>query len=190
MSSEAEDKTMNRRAQLSAPKRALLEKRLAGVSRANVDEQAIRPAPRNGPMPLSFAQQRLWFLSQLDPGLAAYNIPAAVRLVGKLDVDVLSRSLREIVRRHEILRTTFNSVAGEPVQVIAPALTLHVPLIDLAHLHDEAREIEAVRLAQEEAQRTFDLASGSLIRALLLRLANDEHVLILTMHHIISDGWS
>ena len=82
MSSEAEDKTMNRRAQLSAAKRALLEKRLAGVSRANVDEQAIRPVPRNGPTPLSFAQQRLWFLSQLDPGLAAYNIPAAVRLVG------------------------------------------------------------------------------------------------------------
>ncbi|HZN09151.1 MAG TPA: amino acid adenylation domain-containing protein, partial [Pyrinomonadaceae bacterium] len=190
MSSDAEDKTMNRRAQLSAAKRALLEKRLAGMSRANVDEQAIRPAPRNGPTPLSFAQQRLWFLSQLDPGLAAYNIAAAVRLVGKLDVDVLSRSLNEIVRRHEILRTTFNSVAGEPVQVIAPALTLHVPSIDLAHLADEARETEAVRLAQEEAERTFDLGNGPLIRALLLRLATDEHVLILTMHHIVSDGWS
>lgn len=181
---------MARRAQLSAAKRALLEQRLAGRSSTQADEQAIRRRPRTGPPPLSFAQQRLWFLSQLEPDLAAYNVPAAVRLIGNLDIAILNWSLNEIVRRHESLRTTFDSVAGQPVQVIAPALTLAIPVVDLTNLPDEGRETEGVRLAQEEAQRVFDLVSGPLIRALLLRLRSAEHVLILTMHHIVSDGWS
>ncbi len=125
---------MKGRSQLSATKRALLEKRLAGRSNSEAEEQAIRTVPRNGPVPLSFAQQRLWFLDQLEPGLVAYNIPAAVRLVGRLDVPVLNWSLNEIVRRHESLRTTFDVVAGEPVQVIAPALELSIPIVDLTHL--------------------------------------------------------
>ncbi|HEX5873143.1 MAG TPA: amino acid adenylation domain-containing protein, partial [Pyrinomonadaceae bacterium] len=178
------------KSQLSAAKRALLERRLAGRSRIEADERAIRPAPRNGPLPLSFAQQRLWFLDQLEPGLVAYNVPAAVRLVGKLDVAVLNWSLNEIVRRHESLRTTFDSVAGRPVQVIAPALELSIPVNDLTHLPDDTRESEALLLSQEEAQRPFDLLRGPLIRAVLLRLRSDEYVLILTMHHIVSDGWS
>ncbi|HSK63174.1 MAG TPA: amino acid adenylation domain-containing protein, partial [Pyrinomonadaceae bacterium] len=175
---------------LSAAKRALLEKRLAGRSSGEADGRTIRPSPRNGPVQQSFAQQRLWFLDQLEPGLAAYNIPAAVRLVGKLDVAVLDWSLNEIVRRHESLRTTFNSVAGQPVQIVAPALELSIPVIDLTRIPDASRETEAMRLARQEAQRPFDLIRGPLIRAVLLRLRTEEHVLILTMHHIVSDGWS
>ncbi|HEU4711739.1 MAG TPA: amino acid adenylation domain-containing protein [Pyrinomonadaceae bacterium] len=184
MSSETQDKDRDR---LSAAKRALLEKRLAGRS---VEADAIRPVSRSGPVPLSFAQQRLWFLDQLEPGLVAYNMPAAVRLVGSLDVAVLTWSLNEIVRRHESLRTTFDSVAGQPVQVISPTLELSIPVIDLTGLPDDARDAEAMRLSREEAQRPFDLIHGPLIRALLLRLHSEEHVLVLTMHHIVSDGWS
>ena len=181
---------MNSKTQLSAAKRALLEKRLAGRSSGEADGLAIRPHPRNGPVPLSFAQQRLWFLDQLEPGLAAYNIPAAVRLIGKLDVAVLNWSLNEIIRRHESLRTTFNSVAGHPVQIIAPALELSISVVDLSAFPDQWREREAIRLSQEEARRPFDLLTGPLIRAVLLRLGSEEHVLILTTHHIVSDGWS
>ncbi|HEX2269376.1 MAG TPA: amino acid adenylation domain-containing protein [Pyrinomonadaceae bacterium] len=181
---------MKSKTQLSAAKRALLEKRLAGRTPVEPGEQAIRRMPRNGPVPLSFAQQRLWFLDQLEPGLVAYNIPAAVRLAGKLDVAVLNWSLNEIIRRHESLRTTFNSVAGQPVQIVAPSLELSISVVDLTGVPDELRESDAMRLAQEEAQRPFDLISGPLIRAVLLRLRDEEHVLILTTHHIISDGWS
>lgn len=181
---------MNSKTQLSAAKRALLEKRLAGRVSREAAEQVIRPGARNGPAPLSFAQQRLWFLDQLEPGLVAYNIPAAVRLVGHVDVAVLNWSLNEIVRRHESLRTTFDSVAGPPVQIIAPALELSIRTVDLTYLPDKARETEAMRLSREEAQQPFDLIRGPLIRPVLLRLRSEEHVLILTMHHIISDGWS
>src|ERR1700754_899143 len=181
---------MNSKTPLSAAKRTLLEKRLAGRVSNEADEQTIRPGVRNGPVPLSFAQQRLWFLDQLEPGLVAYNVPAAVRLVGKLDVAILNWSLNEIVRRHEILRTTFDSVTGQPVQIVNPTLQLSISVADLTSLADELREREALRLAQEEAQRPFDLIRGPLIRAALLRLRTEEHVLILTMHHIVSDGWS
>lgn len=181
---------MKSKTQLSAAKRALLEKRLAGRSPVDADEQAIRPVPRNGPVPVSLAQQRLWFLDQLEPGLVAYNMPAAVCLVGKLDVAVLTWSLNEIVRRHESLRTTFDSVAGQPIQVIAPHLELSIPVVDLIDLSVEAREQEAMRLSQEEASRPFDLLRGPLLRAVLLRLQSEEHVLIVTMHHIVTDLWS
>ncbi|HEX6045328.1 MAG TPA: amino acid adenylation domain-containing protein [Pyrinomonadaceae bacterium] len=150
----------------------------------------MKRALRDASLPLSFAQQRLWFLCQLEPGLVAYNVPAAVRLIGNLNVTVLNWSLNEIVRRHESLRTTFDSVAGQPVQIIAPELTLSIPVIDLTHLPEALRDAEAFRLAQEDAGGAFDLAAGPLVRAVLLRLGPEEHVLILTMHHIVSDGWS
>ncbi|MBV9927471.1 MAG: amino acid adenylation domain-containing protein [Acidobacteria bacterium] len=140
--------------------------------------------------PLSFAQQRLWFLDQLEPGSAAYNVAAAVRLRGPLDLEAFRRSLNEIVRRHESLRTTFANVDGRPLQVVAPSLTLTVPVTDLSAVAEEQREAEALRLAQEEAQLGFDLARGPLIRAQVLRLEAEEHVVLLTMHHIVSDGWS
>ena len=140
--------------------------------------------------PSSFAQQRLWFLDQLEPGSAFYNIPAAVRLKGMLDVAALRRSLNEVVRRHETLRTRFEVVDAQPMQVIAPSLALAAPLNDLQHLPEGKREAEAVRLATDEARRPFDLGVAPLLRATLLRLSADEHILTLTMHHIISDGWS
>ncbi|NLG50391.1 MAG: non-ribosomal peptide synthetase, partial [Chloroflexi bacterium] len=140
--------------------------------------------------PASYAQQRLWFLDQFEPGSPFYNIPAAVRLSGRLDVAALERTFAEIVRRHETLRTTFDTVEGQPVQVIALEAPFSMPLTDLSHLPAEEREAEALRLAAEEARRPFDLTRGPLLRVQLLRLAEQEHIVLLTMHHIISDGWS
>ena len=141
-------------------------------------------------LPLSFAQQRLWFLDQLEPGSSFYNIPAAVRLHGVLNVAALERTLSEVVRRHEVLRTHFMAVDGEPVQVIEAAAPLQLEVLDLSALEEEAREAEVLRLAQLEASRPFDLWRGPLLRVGLLRLGKEEHVALVTMHHIVSDGWS
>ena len=140
--------------------------------------------------PLSFAQQRLWFVEQLQPNTPWYNVPAAVRMTGTLHVRAMEQSLNEIMKRHETLRTTFATVEGQPVQRILPHLTLPLPVVDLEALTASERETEVQQRAREEAQRPFDLAQGPLLRATLLRLADDEHVFLLTMHHIISDGWS
>ncbi len=149
----------------------------------------IAPVPREAPLPLSFAQERLWFLDRLQPGSTAYNIPAVMRLAGTLSVPALERTLEAIVRRHEALRTTFGE-AGEPVQVIASAAPLPLPLVDLSDLAEAPREAEVRRLAGREIGRPFDLARGPLLRTTLLRCAAEEHVLFLNMHHIVSDGWS
>ena len=138
--------------------------------------------------PLSHAQQRLWFLDQLAPGSPFYNMPVALRLTIPLDISALTRSLDEIVRRHEALRTTFAVQNGQQVQMIAPLLHLDMPVVDLQHFSDP--ETEARQQANEEARNPFDLAIGPLIRARLLRLAPQDHVLLLTLHHIIADGWS
>jgi aspartate racemase len=150
----------------------------------------VFPVSRDGNLPLSFAQQHLWFLDQLAPGNPAYNIPVAYRITGRLNVMALEQSLGEIVRRHEILRTTFSVMAGQPVQVIAPALAVPLSVVDLRDLSETQREAETQRLATEEARQSFDLTRGPLLRVKLLRLAEAEHVLLLTMHHIISDMWS
>ncbi|HEU4766874.1 MAG TPA: condensation domain-containing protein, partial [Pyrinomonadaceae bacterium] len=141
-------------------------------------------------VPLSFAQQRLWFLDQLEPNSAVYNIPDTHSFNGPLNLEALERSLSEIVRRHEILRTTFHSVDGEPVQVIAAAQPQRLEVIDLSGLPPAEREAKAERMANEETQQPFDLTHGPLFRFRLLRLAAERHILLLTMHHIISDGWS
>ncbi|HYY42007.1 MAG TPA: condensation domain-containing protein, partial [Pyrinomonadaceae bacterium] len=141
-------------------------------------------------LPLSFAQQRLWLLDQLEPGNPAYNMPVAVRLKGRLSVPTLQRSLAAVVERHEALRTTFITVEGRPVQLIAPPETPALPPLDLQAVPAELREQEAVRLTIAEAHAPFDLRRGPLLRPKLLRLAETDHVLLLTMHHIISDGWS
>jgi amino acid adenylation domain-containing protein len=146
--------------------------------------------PRDQAIPLSFAQQRLWFLDQLQPGTAAYNIPAALRLHGILHIDVMERVFSELVRRHEALRTTFQTVDGDAWQVIAPPAAFTLPLTDLISAPVESREAEALRLAQQEAQRPFDLGRGPLLRVRLLRIKELHHVLLLTMHHIVTDGWS
>lgn len=140
--------------------------------------------------PVSFAQQRLWLLDQLQPNNPAYNIPAAIRVKGRLNVGILARCLKEIVRRHEVLRTTFATQEGEPVQVIAPILTLSFPLVDLSGLAATLREDEVRRWVREETLRSFDLRRGPLLRATVLRLAPETHIILFTMHHIISDGWS
>ena len=163
---------------------------IAGRTGAASREEPIRPAPRPGGVPLSFAQQRLWFLDRLEPGTALYNVPEVVRIRSAVEVEILRGCLDEVVRRHEALRTTFGEEQGEPVQVVAPELRVPVPLVDLRHLSPDAREAEAARLAGLEMQRPFDLARGPLLRALVLRIADDDHLLVFTMHHIVSDAWS
>ncbi|MFC1715512.1 amino acid adenylation domain-containing protein [Candidatus Poribacteria bacterium] len=150
----------------------------------------ILPVPRNVELPLSFAQQRLWFLDQLVPNSSTYNMPSAIRLTGSLDVSALERTLGEIVRRHEVLRTTFANMDGNPVQVISEDTSFTLPIVDLQKLPETEREAEAIRMAGVEAQQPFDLAQGPLFRTKLLSLAEDDHVLLLTIHHIVSDGWS
>ncbi|HEV2735978.1 MAG TPA: amino acid adenylation domain-containing protein, partial [Longimicrobiaceae bacterium] len=148
----------------------------------------IEPVPRGRPLPLSFAQQRLWLVDRMEPGNPAYNIPYALRLRGALDVDALRRSLEALVKRHEPLRTVFAEHAGEPVQVIRAGAPPAFGVLDLSGLPDA--EGEARRLAGEEALRPFDLARGPLLRTTLLRVGADDHVLLFTVHHIVSDGWS
>src|SRR5215203_119010 len=179
-----------RRAKLSAAKRALLEKRLTGQDVGLVESKSIPRRQVRSYAPLSFAQQRLWFLHQLEPDSIAYNMPTALRLTGRLDTDALEWGINEVIRRHESLRTTFRLVDNQPVQVIAEQLTLKMPIVDLQNLPAEEREAEVMRLATEEVQQLFDLETGPLVRARLLTLNAEECVLIFTMHHIISDGWS
>ncbi|MFZ6030185.1 MAG: non-ribosomal peptide synthetase [Chloroflexota bacterium] len=175
---------------LSPQKRAMFEA-LLQQKKANRAQGTIIPRRENNEgIPLSFAQQRLWFLDQIEPGNTFYNMASAVRLLGRLEIAVLEQSLNEIIRRHETLRTTFSTVEGLPVQVIAPAQSICVAMLDVQQYPEAQRESEAQRLAGAEAQRPFDLARGPLIRASLLRLDETHHILLLVMHHIISDGWS
>jgi amino acid adenylation domain-containing protein len=160
-----------------------------GISAPSAPAPIMRREKNSSPV-LSFAQQRLWFLAQLNPNSTAYNMAGAVWLDGHLDVSALERSLNEIVRRHEVLRTNFHDDGGAPVQFIAPSLTLSLPLVDLTIFPQEERQDEARRRIEEEARRGFDLARDALVRARLLRLGADSHVLLITMHHIVCDGWS
>jgi amino acid adenylation domain-containing protein len=148
----------------------------------------IQHVAREGSLPCSFAQQRLWFIDQFETERHLYNLPAAVRLHGDLHVAALAASLNNVVARHETLRTSFVEVAGQPRQSIAPSYRLEFPLIDLSALRDSSKEM--TRLARLEAQMPFDLRRGPLMRSALLKLSETEHVLLLTMHHIVSDGWS
>jgi amino acid adenylation domain-containing protein len=156
----------------------------------NMSFKPIVPVSRNGELQLSFAQQRLWFLDKLVAGSPVYNMPTALRLKGQLNVRPLGQALTEIVRRHEPLRTTFPEVDGQPVQVLAPPRPISLPLIDLSDLGAAECEREARWRAEAEAQVPLDLSNGPLLRVSVLRLAEEDHVLLLTMHHIVSDGWS
>ena len=148
------------------------------------------PAARDTYIPLSFAQQAVWDFQQLYPESCAYNSPIALRFTGTLSPKVLEKSINEIIHRHEILRTTFPIKEEQPVQVITQSLTLPLKIVDLQDLPLEEREASAQKLVAEEFQHHFDLASGPLIKTTLLRLATEEHWLLITMHHIITDGWS
>lgn len=179
-----------RQSKLSPAKQALLEEWSQGNLPSPATPQEIPQQARKDRVPPSFAQERLWFLNQLEPDSPAYNIVRAVRLSGPLDSAALEQSLNELVRRHETLRTTFSLEEGRPVQVINPELTLQLQLLDLRSLAETERESQAQRLCRERAFKTFDLTRGPLFRATLLCLGKREHILLLTMHHIVSDGWS
>ena len=176
--------------ELSAAKRTLLEKRLQGALRNTVREPAIARRTTGGQAPLSFAQQRLWFLDQLEPGSPVYNVIEALHLEGPLDLTALERSFSEIVRRHESLRTNFVCVEGQPAQIITPEREFKISVVDMRALSQEERHTEVKQLVREEARRPFDLTRDLLLRVALVRLAATEHVLVLTMHHIVSDAWS
>src|SRR5579872_5297653 len=178
-----------RLASLSPAKRALLERMLQNGAAAQKVERIPRRTSRD-PAPLSFAQQRLWFLDQLEPGNSMYNIPSVSRLRGPLDANAVKRCFDAVIGRHEALRTTFQAVDGRPRQVIAESFDFSLPAFDLRQLSESNREVEALRLAEEEANRPFNLSRDLLLRARLICLADDDHWLALTMHHIASDGWS
>jgi len=149
----------------------------------------IAQVPRDRPIPLSFAQQRLWFLDQFDPGSAVYNIAMPVRFAA-LDVAALGGALNDLIVRHEPLRTTFDTVAGEPVQVIAPSLQFKMPVHDLRNMPEQTRKIETQQLITRQTRMPFDLKHGPVLRAELIRLHNNDHLFLLTIHHIAADGWS
>ena len=175
-----------------APTVAGLAERIESARRSEegFDAPPIVRVSRAGDLPLSFAQQRLWFLDQLMPGSIVYNISGAARLTGPLNVVALEQSLTEVLRRHEILRTTFRAVDGQPFQSIASAEPFILPVTDLECLPEAEREAEARRLATEQAHQPFDLANGPLFRTTLLRLGEEDHILQCAMHHAVSDGWS
>lgn len=165
---------------------------LAFLRSATADDVGppLRRLDRGQALPLSFAQQRLWFLDKLEPDLAAYNVASACRLKGPLQVEALERALRALGARHETLRTTFASDEGSPVQLVAPQAGIELPVVDLAGWSSEDRDRELSSLLAQEAARPFDLARGPLWRARLYRLGPDEHVLLQCLHHIVSDAWS
>src|ERR1041384_6021910 len=149
--------------------------------------------PRRGEVefvPLSFAQLRLWFLDQLDPGNPQYNTPVGAAMTGPLDIPLLEQTIGEIVKRHEALRTILPVVNGQPVQQILPSLDIKLPVIDLTHLPPSERRRHAVKLRDEQASVPFDLATGPLMRVVLLRLEEEEHWLLLLTHHVVFDSWS
>lgn len=178
---------------LTPKQRALLLKRMTAKTKdltgATEDEIPQRSGDGNR-FVLSFSQLRQWILDKLEPGTAAYNLPFPLRLVGPLDKDALQKSLDRIIERHETLRTTFDGGEEEPVQVIHPHEPLDLPFLDLGDLGEEERQSELRRLVTEDAEKPFDLEQGPLLRLQLIRLSDDDHALLFTLHHIISDGWS
>ncbi|MCB0155793.1 MAG: amino acid adenylation domain-containing protein [Anaerolineae bacterium] len=185
------DLLAERIAKLSPEKRELLLQQLQKNKKPSGNTAAIPPRPEGqAPLALSFTQQRLWFLDQLEPGQTTYNICLAIHLRGPLQVSALEQSLTMLVARHEILRTTFETVAGQPSQRIQSPVPLNLELVDLSRLAPDLQTAELEQLTTAEISHSFDLAHGPLLRAKLLRLTAHQHRLLLTMHHIISDGWS
>src|SRR5215469_7419249 len=176
--------------ELSEKRRAVLQAMLQNGNGRPESVQRIGRRQPDKPAPLSFAQERLWFLDQFDQGNAAYNVPTSLPLRGPISVRALEYSLTEIVRRHEVLRTTFSVQEGEPVQVVGPAEKVEIKVRDVSGEEVGQREREAQLLAAAEARQPFNLRTGPLLRASLLRLGEEEHILLLTLHHIVCDGWS
>ena len=176
---------------ISEAKRLLLAKYLRGeVKQQPSSPRTIAPLPPGAIPQLSFAQERLWFLDQLNPDSAVYNVPLTVRLSDPIDPETLERSVNEIVRRHDVLRTTFATIDGRPVLNIHSELQVHLQIHDVTSLSKTEREVKARAFLNKEAQAPFDLTRGPLIRATLLKLDEDRYNFVVVMHHIISDGWS
>ncbi|HET9913458.1 MAG TPA: amino acid adenylation domain-containing protein [Anaerolineales bacterium] len=178
------------REEIAAHKQEILAFLRSAMTTEGTTEVHIPVYPRTGPVPLSYSQERLWFLEQLSPGNYAYNMPGAVRLRGFLNLDCFEQALNEILARHEVLRTNFSTSNDQPIQIIQPARTLPVAMMDLSALSPDEQLIEAKRLTEEEAKRPFDLTKDLLVRATLLKLSEDDHIFLLTIHHIVTDGWS
>ncbi len=174
----------------SADRQALLDLLFQEEELGEASAEEIPRRQSKEPLQLSFAQQRLWFLDQWEPGSSTYNLTTAVRLTGLLNFAAFERSINEILRRHEALRTTFAIVDRQPVQVVASPKAFALPVRSLQHFPENEREAEARRLVKDEQSKPFDLVKGPLFRPTLLQLGEAEHVLILSMHHIVSDGWS
>ena len=150
----------------------------------------VRRAPRDRPLPLSFSQERLWFLARLDPGSTSYHVPRAIRIGGPLQPAALEAAFGALVERHEVLRTTFPEADGGPVQIVHPPVPFHLPVADLSALDPQRREEERRRLVLLQGRRPFDLARGPLLRALLIRLADGDHCMVQCEHHLVHDGWA
>ncbi|MEV4603173.1 MupA/Atu3671 family FMN-dependent luciferase-like monooxygenase [Amycolatopsis sp. NPDC049253] len=180
----------DRLAGLSGRERAQLLAELRAVRRRRAEEERIAPVPRDEPLPLSYAQQRLWFLEEWGEGQAGYNSPLALRLRGPLDAELLRSALAAVVARHETLRTRYVATADGPRQVVEPAREPKLRHVDLTAVPEARRDEEIQALADAEARRPFDLAAGTMLRATLARVAVDDHALVLAMHHIATDGWS
>ena len=180
------------RALFEAPTVATLARRIEALSQAEQGLPVIplHPFSREGNLPLSFAQQRIWFFDQLEPESSLYNISLAVRLQGDLKVAALEQSLDMIAQRHEVLRTTFPTLEDHLEQCISPTCEISMPVVDVTALPENWRELQMQQLATEVARSPFDLARGPVLRTYLLRIDHEEHVLLLCLHHIVSDGWS
>ena len=174
---------------LTGAKRALLELQLMKKNQRKEKMRQSITARRLKTAPLSYNQQGLWVLNQLMPGESVYHSPTAARLTGELDVPALQQAVQAIVARHDGLRTIFEIVDGEPMQVVRD-ITLEVPVIDLSASAEDQREAEALNILRHDARRPFDLSQGPLIRAVIVRMREDDHILLVTMHHIVTDGWS
>jgi amino acid adenylation domain-containing protein len=175
---------------LSPAKRALLELRLKEKLRTGGSEQTISRLARPDCIPASFAQQRLWLLHQLEPSSSAYSMTTTLRLKGRLNIAALEKSLNKIIRRHEVLRTTFALVDGQLTQVIDTEAKLVLQVLDLSRASHSHAETETQRIITEESCTPFDLEKGPLVRAVLLRMSHVEHIFLCLIHHIVSDGWS
>jgi acyl carrier protein len=169
-----------------------LAKTIEGLRRSDraLDAPEILPVSRDQDLPLSFAQQRLWFLDQMDPGKHLYNVPRAIRMTGALDVEALERGINDLIARHEILRTTYGVAKDQPIQKIAPRLEITLAVADLSSLSPSQRELQAAQMVQAESEKGFDLAADPILRGMVIKLADEDHVLFLNTHHIASDGWS
>ena len=176
-------------AALSPAQRALLELRLMKKNQREQTRRQVIAARQLKSAPLSYNQQGLWVLNQLMLGESVYHTPTAARLTGTLNVDALKKALQSLIDRHDALRTVFKIVDGAPTQVIQD-VKLEIPVVDLTIMREAEREAEALRILRYEARRPFDLSRGPLIRSVIVRIGNDEHILLVTMHHIVMDDGS